>query len=88
MDVKGSEPQGQRREALSGGSEDQTRVPMTKDRMRGVSAGRAGNGSRSPYAMQIKANMAIHVRVLTYLIARHICTKSTAFKHTRSYKTE
>ncbi|MCK7518990.1 MAG: hypothetical protein MZV64_15330 [Ignavibacteriales bacterium] len=42
MEVKGSEPQGRRREVGSEGSGEQTREPMDKNRIRGVSGGRAG----------------------------------------------
>jgi len=41
MEVKGSEAQGRPREKASEGSVEQTREPMNKNRMRGVSVGRA-----------------------------------------------
>ena len=40
---------GYRREAGSEGSVEQRCEPMNKNRIRGASAGRAGNESRSPY---------------------------------------
>jgi len=42
MEVKGSEAQGRRREAGSERSAEQRREPMNKNRIRGVSGGRAG----------------------------------------------
>ncbi len=43
---------GCRREAGSEGSVEQRCEPMNKNRIRGASAGRAGNESRSPYSIK------------------------------------
>jgi hypothetical protein len=49
MEVKGSEAHGPDREGGSERSVEQTRGPMYKNRIRGVSAGRTGNSPQSPY---------------------------------------
>src|SRR5437764_12943469 len=46
---------GYRREAGSKGSAKQRCEPMNKNRIRGASAGRAGNGSRSPYPSRARS---------------------------------
>ena len=60
MEVKGSKPQGRHREVGSEGSGEQTRGSMDKNRIRGVSGGRAGNRPRSPFPSRTQSvNSAI-----------------------------
>src|SRR6201988_4664203 len=69
---------GYRREAGSEGSAKQRCEPMNKNRIRGVSAGRAGNVSRSPYPSTTRSvdPAVVHRRRLS--LPREICTVSPA----------
>jgi hypothetical protein len=64
---------GYRREAGSKGSVEQRCEPMDKNRIRGVSAGRAGNVSRSPYPSRARSvdPAVVHRRRLS--LPREIC---------------
>src|SRR3954464_6395008 len=64
---------GYRREAGSEGSVEQRCEPMDKNRIRGASAGRAGNVSRSPYPSRAQSvDLAVvHRRRLS--LPREIC---------------
>ncbi len=65
---------GYRREAGSEGSRDQTCESMDKNRIQGVSVGRAGNVSRSPYPSRARSvdPAAVHRRRLR--LPREICS--------------
>jgi hypothetical protein len=67
---------GYRREAGSEGSVEQRCEPMDKNRIRGASAGRAGNASRSPYPSRARSvdPAAVHRRRLS--LPREICPVS------------
>ena len=67
---------GYRREAGSEGSVEQRCEPMNKNRIRGASVGRAGNGSRSPYPSMARSvdSAAVHQRRLS--LPREICRVS------------
>src|ERR1700724_3100516 len=67
---------GCRREAGSEGSAKQRGEPMNKNRIRGVSAGRAGNVSRSPYPSTTRSvdPAVVHRRRLS--LPREICPVS------------
>src|SRR6266496_6181508 len=69
---------GYRREAGSEGSAKQRCEPMNKNRIRGASAGRAGNGSRSPYPSRVRSvdPAVVHRRRLS--LPREICSVSPA----------
>ena len=67
---------GYRREAGSEGSAKQRCEPMEKNRIRGASAGRAGNESRSPYPSTARSvdPVVAHRRRLSF--PREICRVS------------
>ena len=67
---------GYRREAGSEGSAKQRCEPMNKNRIRGASAGRAGNVSRSPYPSTARSvdPAVVHRRRLS--LPREICPVS------------
>jgi hypothetical protein len=67
---------GYRREAGSEGSAKQRCEPMDKNRIRGASAGRAGNVSRSPYPSTARSvdPAVVHRRRLS--LPREICPVS------------
>jgi hypothetical protein len=67
---------GYRREAGSEGSAKQRCEPMNKNRIRGASAGRAGNVSQSPYPSTARSvdPAVVHRRRLS--LPREICTVS------------
>ena len=67
---------GYRREAGSEGSAKQRCEPMDKNRIRGASAGRAGNVSRSPYPSTTRSvdPAAVHRRRLN--LPREVCCVS------------
>src|SRR5690349_24982900 len=67
---------GYRREAGSEGSAKQRCEPMNKNRIRGASAGRAGNVSRSPYPSTARSvdPAVVHRRRLS--LPREICSVS------------
>ena len=67
---------GYRREAGSEGSVEQRCEPMNKNRIRGASAGRAGNVSRSPYPSRARSvdPAVVHRRRLS--LPREICPVS------------
>src|SRR5260221_2274805 len=67
-----------RREAGSDGSEKKRCEPMNKNRIRGASAGRAGNVSRSPYPSRARSvdPAVVHRRRLS--LPREICSVSPA----------
>ena len=67
---------GCRREAGSEGSAEQRCEPMNKNRIRGASAGRAGNVSRSPYPSTARSvdPAVVHRRRLS--LPREICSVS------------
>ena len=69
---------GYRREAGSEGSVEQRCEPMNKNRIRGASAGRAGNWSRSPYPSRARSvdPAAVHRRRLS--LPREVCFVSPA----------
>ena len=69
---------GCRREAGSEGSVEQRCEPMNKNRIRGASAGRAGNVSRSPYPSRAQSvdPAAVHQRRLS--LPREVCFVSPA----------
>jgi len=69
---------GCRREAGSEGSVEQRCEPMNKNRIRGASAGRAGNESRSPYPSRTRSvdPAVVHCRRLS--LPREICPVSSA----------
>ena len=69
---------GYRREAGSEGSAKQRCEPMNKNRIRGASAGRAGNVSRSPYPSTARSvdPAVVHRRRLS--LPREICPVSSA----------
>jgi hypothetical protein len=69
---------GCRREAGSEGSVEQGCEPMNKNRIRGASAGRAGNVSRSPYPSRARSvdPAVVHRRRLS--LPREICFVSPA----------
>ena len=68
---------GYRREAGSEGSAKQRCEPMNKNRIRGASAGRAGNVSRSPYPSTARSvdPAVVHRRRLS--LPREICPVSS-----------
>ena len=68
---------GYRREAGSEGSAKQRCEPMDKNRIRGASAGRAGNVSRSPYPSRAQSvdPAVVHRRRLS--LPREICSVSS-----------
>jgi hypothetical protein len=67
---------GYRREARSEGSGEQTCESMDKNRIQGVSAGRAGNVPRSPYPSRVRSvdPAAVHGRRLS--LPQEICSVS------------
>jgi hypothetical protein len=69
---------GYRRKAGSEGSVEQRCEPMNKNRIRGVSAGRAGNWSQSPYPSRARSvdPAVVHRRRLS--LPREICPVSPA----------
>src|SRR5260370_16679835 len=69
---------GYRREGRSEGSGKQRCEPMNKNRIRGASAGRAGNVSRSPYPLRVQSvdPAVVHRRRLS--LPREICPVSSA----------
>src|SRR6185295_9398989 len=75
---------GYRREAGSEGSAKQRCEPMNKNRIRGVSAGRAGNVSRSPYPSTTRSvdPAVVHRRRLS--LPREICPASPQRRLRRS----
>src|SRR5512139_389803 len=76
MEVKASEAQGRRREAGSGGSAEQPHGPMDKNRIGGVSAGRAGDTSQSPYPSRARSvNPAVACGQWSNL-SREVCVVS------------
>src|ERR1700735_3875062 len=68
--------QGYRREAGSEGSMDQMCESMDKNRIQGVSVGRAGNLPRSPYPSKVRSvdPAAVHGRRLS--LPQEICSVS------------
>src|SRR6266404_3953557 len=68
--------QGYRREAGSEGSMEQTCESMNKNRIQGVSAGRAGNLPRSPYPSKVRSvdSAIVHGRRLN--LPQEICSVS------------
>jgi len=75
---------GYRREAGSEGSAEQRCEPMNKNRIRGASAGRAGNVSRSPYPSTARSvdPAVVHRRRLS--LPREICSVSPPGRLRRS----
>ena len=75
---------GYRREAGSEGSAKQRCEPMNKNRIRGASAGRAGNVSRSPYPSTTRSvdPAVVHRRRLS--LPREICPVSPPRRLRRS----
>src|SRR5260370_14138248 len=69
---------GYRREAGSEGSVEQRCEPMNKNRIRGASAGRAGNVSRSPYPSRAQSvdPAVVHRRRLS--LPPEICPVASA----------
>jgi hypothetical protein len=76
MEVKGSKPQGRCREAMSGGSGEQTHEPRDTNRIKGVSAGRASVRSQSPSPSRARSvNPAVACGQRSNL-SREICVVS------------
>jgi len=71
-----SEAQGRRREAGSERSVEQTREPMKKNRIRGVSAGRAGKWPRSPGPSKARSVNSAVARGKWSVLPREICAAS------------
>src|SRR5437899_12271892 len=75
---------GYRREAGSEGSVEQRCEPMNKTRIRGASAGRAGNVSRSPYPSRARSVDPAVVHRMRLSLPREICSVSPKRRLRRS----